>query len=133
MSNSSRFCETRNSSSQPEAGVQKKSKGALDPTRIFHDQVKDEVTSYERLKQGRLAELENLHGIGQMLIGVRVAMGLSQRELAEKLGVHESQISRDECNEYYGITVERAARILDALGVETKTRVEKIPQLAKSA
>jgi ribosome-binding protein aMBF1 (putative translation factor) len=108
-------------------------KRALDPSRVLHDQIKDEVDSYDRLKKGRLDELHNLHGVGQMLIGVRIAMGLSQRELAEKLGVHESQISRDERNEYYGITIERAARILDALGVEATTRVEKIRALAKSA
>jgi ribosome-binding protein aMBF1 (putative translation factor) len=108
-------------------------KRALDPSRILHDQIKDEVASYERLKKGRFDELRNLHGVGQMLIGVRIAMGLSQRELAEKLGVHESQVSRDERNEYYGITIERAARILDALGVEATTRVEKIHALAKSA
>ena len=100
---------------------------------MLHEQIKDEVESYERLKKGRLDELRNLHGVGQMLIGVRVAMGLSQRELAEKLGVHESQVSRDERNEYYGVTVERAVRILDALGVEATTRVEKIRALAKSA
>jgi ribosome-binding protein aMBF1 (putative translation factor) len=108
-------------------------KRALDPTRVFSDQIKDEVESYERLKKCRFEELENLHGIGQMLIGVRIALGLSQRELAEKLGVHESQVSRDERNEYYGITVERATRILDALGVKITTRVEKVPALAKSA
>ncbi len=60
-------------------------------------------------------------------------MGLSQRELAEKLGVHESQVSHDERNEYYGITIERATRILDALGVKIRTRLEKVPVLAKSA
>jgi hypothetical protein len=32
--------------------------------------------------------------------------------------VHESQVSRDERNEYHGVTVERASRILDALGVD---------------
>ena len=108
-------------------------KRALDPSRIFRDQVKDEIDSYDRLKQGRFDELQNLHGFGQMLIGVRIALGLSQRELAEKLAIHESQVSRDERNEYYGVTVERAARILDALGVQITTRVEKLPALAKSA
>jgi ribosome-binding protein aMBF1 (putative translation factor) len=108
-------------------------KRALDPARVLCDQIKDEVASYERLKQGQFDELRNLHGIGELLIGVRIAMGLSQRELSEKLGVHESQVSRDERNEYYGITIERAARILDALGVEATTRVDKINVLAKSA
>jgi ribosome-binding protein aMBF1 (putative translation factor) len=104
---------------------------ATDSSRVFHDQIKDEIDSYDRLKKGHFDELRNLHGIGQMLIGVRIAMNLSQRELAEKLDMHESQVSRDERNEYYGITVERAARILDALGVEITTRVEKIGALVK--
>jgi len=48
---------------------------------------------------------------------------VTQRELAERLGVHESQVSRDERNEYHGITLERAARVVDALGVEIRTTV----------
>jgi hypothetical protein len=35
------------------------------------------------------------------------------RELARRLGVHETQVSRDERNEYFGITLERAAKILE--------------------
>lgn len=92
-------------------------KTALDPMRSFHAQFKEEVESYERLKRGEMAELMNLHGLGLTLVGLRIARGLSQRELAERLGIHESQVSRDERNEYHGITVERAARVLDALGV----------------
>jgi len=42
---------------------------------------------------------------------------MSQRELASLLGVHDSQVSRDERNEYHGITVERATMILEAMGV----------------
>jgi DNA-binding transcriptional regulator YiaG len=92
-------------------------KTALDPMRSFHEQFKEEVESYERLKRGEMAELLNLHGLGLTLVGLRIALGLSQRELAERLSIHESQVSRDERNEYHGITVERAARVLDALGV----------------
>ena len=108
-------------------------KRALDPTRDFHDQVKHEMESYERLKQGHFDEVQNLHGFGQMLIGVRIAVGLTQRELADKMGVPESEVFRDERNEYYGITLERAAMVLDALGVRVVTRVENLPSLAKSA
>jgi transcriptional regulator with XRE-family HTH domain len=52
------------------------------------------------------------------LIGVRIAKGLSQKELAELLGVSEAQVSRDERNEYHGITVERAQYILQKMGVQ---------------
>jgi ribosome-binding protein aMBF1 (putative translation factor) len=52
---------------------------------------------------------------------------MSQRELAAKLEVHESQVSRDERNEYHGITVERAIKILDTLGVKLQTSVVEAP------
>ncbi|MEM9108872.1 MAG: helix-turn-helix domain-containing protein [Planctomycetota bacterium] len=99
-------------------------KRVTDPLESFHLQLKEEVESYERLRRGDFGEFHNFHGIGQLLIGLRIAQGLSQRELAERLGVHESQVSRDERNEYLGVTMERASRILDALGVELKTTVE---------
>lgn len=96
-------------------------KRAMDPSRVFLDQIKDEIATYERLKEGEVDELHNLHGTGRMLIGIRIASGLSQRELAERLGVHESQVSRDERNEYYGVTVERAARVLDCMQADVRS------------
>src|ERR1700724_721279 len=38
---------------------------------------------------------ENLRGLGHLLISLRIAQGISQRELAKRLNVHESQVSRD--------------------------------------
>lgn len=100
-------------------------KRALDPLRSFHLQLEEEVQSYERLKRGDLGELHNLHGLGHTLVALRIARGLTQRELATRLGVHESQVSRDERNEYHGITVERASRILDAMGVRLRSLFEQ--------
>lgn len=99
-------------------------KRALDPMRSFHEQLKEEVQSYERLKRGEFDEVLNLRGLGQLLVSLRVARGLTQRQLAERLGVHETQVSRDERNEYHGITLERAARVLDALEVEVHSRIQ---------
>lgn len=98
---------------------------ALDPMRSFHEQLAEEVASYERLRRGELGELTNLHGLGQTLVALRIATGLTQRQLAETLGVHESQVSRDERNEYHGITVERASRILDTLKVHMLSRFDE--------
>ncbi len=99
-------------------------KRVCDPMESFHLQLMEEVDSYERLSRGEFGEFQNLRGIGQLLIGLRIAQGLSQRELAERLSVHDSQVSRDERNEYYNITLERASRILDALQVELRTTVK---------
>ena len=102
-------------------------KRVIDPMESFHLQLKEEVESYERLKRGEFEELENLRGLGHLLISLRIAQGMSQRELARRLDVHESQVSRDERNEYFGITLERAIKILDALNVRLHTKVELQP------
>ena len=98
-------------------------KRAIDPIESFHLQLQEEVESYQRLKRGEFDDIWNLQGLGQLLISARIARGLSQRQLAEKLGVHESQVSRDERNEYHGVTLDRAARILEVLGVELHSTV----------
>ena len=100
-------------------------KRVMDPVRSMHAQLKEEVESYERLKRGEFDELRNFHGLGELLVALRLAQGLTQRQLADRLQVHESQVSRDERNEYHGVTLERAQRVLEALGVEVRTTVER--------
>ena len=95
----------------------------MEPLVSFQEQLVEEVRVYERLKRGDLGDLTNLHGIGRLLVHLRIAVGMSQRELAEKLNVHESQVSRDERNEYHGVTLERASKIMDAIGLPVRTRV----------
>lgn len=105
----------------------------VDPFESFHMQLVEEVESYERLKRGEFEELENFRGFGHLLISLRIARGVSQRDLAKKLGVHESQISRDERNEYFGITLERAIKILEALNVRLHTKVDVEPEKKEPA
>jgi ribosome-binding protein aMBF1 (putative translation factor) len=107
-------------------------KRVIDPIESFHLQLKEEVEAYERLKRGEFEEqLDNLRGLGQLLITSRISQGISQRELAKRLGVHESQVSRDERNEYFGITLDRAVKVLDALSVRltTKVVIEPLPPM----
>jgi transcriptional regulator with XRE-family HTH domain len=77
------------------------------------------------MKRGQLEILHHLTSIGRWLIGIRIARGISQRRLAEILNVSEAQVSRDERNEYAGITVERAQRILEALGTRFRMEIEE--------
>jgi len=98
-------------------------KCAMDPMMSFHQQLEEEVESYERLKRGEFDEINNLRDFGPLLVSLRIARNMTQRELAKKLAVHESQVSRDERNAYHGVTVERASRVLEAIGVEVCSRV----------
>ena len=99
-------------------------KRVLDPVRSFAEQLEEEVRTYERLCRGDFDEIRNFHGLGQLLVSLRIARGLTQRALAERLGVHESQVSRNERNEYHGVTMDRATRIIEALDVEIRSRVD---------
>ena len=84
------------------------------------------ITPLSTLKRGEVGELVNLHELGRSLVALRIAAGTTQRELARRLGVDESQISRWERNEYHGITIERASAVLDALGARVRTIFEEI-------
>lgn len=97
---------------------------AMEPMESFHLQLVEEVDAYERIKRGDIGELQNLHGLGRMLVALRIARGLTQTDLATRLGVDVSQVSRDEKNEYHGVTVDRATRILDALNANLKSKPE---------
>ncbi len=99
---------------------------AMQPLLSFQAQLEEEVAWYEQARRGTIPALSRLNDIGRILIAARIASGLSQRELADRLGVKESVVSRDERNEYHGITVDRAQRILDALGTSTKTEVIEV-------
>lgn len=97
---------------------------AMEPLLSFQAQLSEEIEWYENVRRRNFAPLRRLTALGQMLIALRIANGLSQRELAERLSVSEAAVSRDERNEYHGITVERAQRVLDALGATLVTTVE---------
>lgn len=97
---------------------------ALQPYISFHEQLKEEVDYYERIKRGDFEPIFNLKTIGKTLIAYRIYKGISQQQLADKLGVSASQVSRDERNEYYGATIERIQEVIDALGMISITKVD---------
>ncbi len=102
----------------------------LQPLLSFQAQLEEEIEIYDRLRRGELPTLYSLSDIGQWLIGVRISQGLSQKELAGRLNVSEQQISRDERNEYHGITVDRAEQILQTMGVQYRLEDDTLGQPA---
>lgn len=97
----------------------KEVKELLDPQRCLYAGIEEDIEVYDRWKSGDLTDFEaaDLDRVGVFLIAARIAQGISQRELAQKLGVNESTVSRDERNEYHGITIVRAVKIMKVLEV----------------
>jgi DNA-directed RNA polymerase specialized sigma subunit len=108
-------------------GLSEEVRRALGPMLSFRAQLEEEVEWYERVRRRDFGMIRDLSAVGTLLIALRIANGLSQRELAAKLGVSEAQVSRDERNEYHGITVDRAQRVLDAMNETLTSHVEDKP------
>lgn len=99
---------------------------AMQPMLSFRAQLEEEVEAYSQMRRGDLGPLHSLTSIGRWLVGARIARGLSQQDLAAQLGVDPSQVSRDERNDYRGVTVDRAQRVMEALGVRFTAEAERL-------
>ncbi len=63
----------------------------------------------ERMK--RVKEIESFSNMPRVLRAARIDAGLSQRALAEKLGIHEQQIQRYEATEYASASFKRLQEV----------------------
>lgn len=97
---------------------------AIQPLISFHEQLKAEVEYYERIKRGSFNPIYKFTDIGKTLIAYRIYLGMSQSELAKRLDVSESQVSRDERNEYYGATAEKIEAVMKAMGMRATINIE---------
>ncbi len=82
------------------------------------DDLEHEVRVYERLRAGDLTAVPHFAADdrAKALVCLRIVRGWTQRELAHALGVSEAAVSRDENNEYRGVSLAKYARVLAALG-----------------
>jgi DNA-binding transcriptional regulator YiaG len=81
------------------------------------DELREELERYDDLRSGRVAQrtLHSLREVPMALIEARIAARLTQRELAQRLGVPEQQVQRWESNSYSGVAIDRLQEIADAL------------------
>jgi HTH-type transcriptional regulator/antitoxin HigA len=84
-------------------------------------QLEDELREYDELKSGelKLTHIQRLDEIAPFIAKIRIAKGVSQTELARRLGVSKQVISRYEESDYQTIGIGRLQEILDAIGIKT--------------
>ena len=95
------------------------------------DEMKGDIAEYESLKSGKIPHVDtgNLEELPEALIKMRIALGLSQRELAERMGIHEQQIQRYEQTDYESASYARLMDTYAALssGATQGTGCEDVP------
>ena len=76
-----------------------------------------ELREYETLKASKfpIDELSVVAELPTALIKARISKGLSQKDLAERLGLHEQQIQRYEATDYASASLTRIKEVVGAL------------------
>src|SRR5258708_21510167 len=88
-------------------------------------QLEHELREYDELKSGDLTlpNVERLDQIAPFVAKIRIAKGVSQTELARRLGVSKQVISRYEESEYQTVAISRLQEILDAIGIKANVKL----------
>jgi HTH-type transcriptional regulator / antitoxin HipB len=81
-------------------------------------EIQEEIEKYDVLKEKpTVIEIESFSEIPVALIKARIASGMTQKDLAEKLGMKEQQIQRYEANQYGSAGFHRLTEVAEALEV----------------
>lgn len=83
-------------------------------------ELKSQLDFYESLIEGKISYLKstNFKNISKILIATRLSKKMSQKELADKIGIQEQQIQRYEMEDYEGASLTRIVEVVMALDIE---------------
>jgi len=95
-------------------------KAELDGLKGQLDDLQRELLDYENLRSGKRREiaLDSIEELPRTLIQARIVAGLSQEELAGRLGLKPQQIQRYEATNYQSASLERINQVVRVLGVK---------------
>jgi HTH-type transcriptional regulator / antitoxin HipB len=92
---------------------------------VLIDRLGAEIIEYDNLKQQRTPiQICSLDELAIGLIKARISTGMTQKELAAKIGVQEQQIQRYEENQYASASLARLTEIARALEIIFANPVE---------
>jgi len=82
------------------------------------DNLTREIKEYNGLKQQQTSiKISSIQELPIALIKARIATGMTQKELAEKMGVKEQQVQRDEANQYSSAGFNRISKVAEILNI----------------
>ena len=93
--------------------------------------LEDELREYEAVKGGefQVDVLRVVADLPALLIKARIAQGMTQKELADRLGLKEQQIQRYEATDYATAKWSRIREVAGALGVDPNNSTLSVASL----
>ena len=88
--------------------------------------IESELSEYNLLKSGQVSfsKTYSLEELPRVLVQARIASGMSQTDLADKLNMRPQQVQRYEATDYMGASLARLIEVSRALGVKTSGTFE---------
>jgi DNA-binding Xre family transcriptional regulator len=92
------------------------------------EELRQEIARYEKLKSGQVKtrRLDRIGDLQDALVEGRIVAGMTQKELARRVGLAEQQIQRYEGTRYRGVSLERLDEIGSAVGLHVREVVYKV-------
>jgi ribosome-binding protein aMBF1 (putative translation factor) len=89
------------------------------------EDLREQMREFERLKnrQKTSVAVYALEDLPDALIQARIASGLTQEGLAEKLGLKKQQVQRYEATRYQGASLQRLSEVAEVLGIKVKAEI----------
>jgi ribosome-binding protein aMBF1 (putative translation factor) len=84
------------------------------------DSLTKQIKDYERLRRrgGKALDVTSIEKLPESLIRARIAAGLTQKELARRIGIKEQQVQRYEATNYASASLARVLQVARILGQE---------------
>lgn len=97
-------------------------KAQEDALRSQLEELREQLEEYEALRSGKhiVLELNSFDELPRALIQARIASGMSQKDLAGRLGLKEQQIQNYEATEYSSASLDRIKEVIHALGAKVR-------------
>ncbi len=89
------------------------------------EDLREQMAEYETLRQHRVrsVSVSSLEELPDVLIKARIASGLTQEQLAERMNLKKQQIQRYEATRYASASLERLIEIAKALNIQITAEV----------
>jgi DNA-binding XRE family transcriptional regulator len=100
-------------------------KAKIDASRSQAEDLRTQLAAFDALRSHQISSVTvtGLEGLANALIQARIAAGLTQEELAERLGLKRQQVQRYEATRYATANLERLNAVANALEVSVKSKV----------
>jgi HTH-type transcriptional regulator / antitoxin HipB len=86
------------------------------------DRMQAEIKEYNGLKVGKVEiTMASIEDLPKVLIQKRIGLGMTQKELAAKLGIKEQMVQRYEASSYESIGFQRLTEVWNALSASIPT------------